>query len=173
MTGPSSTERSATDRDATDRDPIDRDPIDRDPGAHHVRTDTSGPPSAWVGWIWFAGVMVIMLGLFNLVYGLTAVLHDELFAVIPGGVLLFDLTTWGWVHAILGIAQIAVGAGILRGMRWALVLGVVLAVLNGVAQLIVLPYYPFWALIVIAVDCLVIYAIVVHGGELRRALRGV
>ncbi|MCW0212398.1 MAG: hypothetical protein OJJ54_03490 [Pseudonocardia sp.] len=143
----------------------------REPGAHFVPYDKTAQPSSWVGWIWFAAVIMVMLGLFNLVYGFSAVYRNQVFAEVPSGVLVLDLTSWGWVHIALGVLQLVVGGGLMTGRRWALVLGVVLAVLNAVGQLIALPYHPFWALIIVAVDCLVIYAMVVHGGELRRAAR--
>lgn len=140
-------------------------------GAHHVPSPAPADPGPWVGWIWFAGVIMVMVGVFNVVTGLTAIVRDEVFAAVPSGVLVFDLTTWGWIHLVFGLAQVAVGAGLFAARGWALTIGVLVAGLNAVAQLVALPFAPLWALIVIVLDCVVIYAMVVHGAEVRRALR--
>lgn len=140
-------------------------------GAHHVSSAPPTDPGPWAGWIWFAGVIMVMVGLFNVVTGLTAIFRNEVFTVVPGGVLVFDLTTWGWIHLIFGLAQVAVAAGLFTAKAWALTVGVLIALVNAVAQLVALPYAPIWALIVIVLDCVVIYAMVVHGSEVRRALR--
>lgn len=140
-------------------------------GAHHVSSPPPPDPGPWAGWIWFAGVIMLMVGLFNVVLGLTALFRNEVFTVVPGGVLVFDLTTWGWIHIVLGLVQVAVAAGLFAAKAWALTIGVLIAVVNAVAWVVALPYAPIWALIVIVLDCVVIYAMVVHGAEVRRALR--
>jgi len=114
---------------------------------------------------------MLMVGLFNVVTGLTALFRNEVFTVVPGGVLVFDLTTWGWIHIVFGLAQVAVAAGVFAAKGWALTIGVLVALVNAVAQLVALPYAPIWALIVIVLDTVVIYAMIVHGSEVRRALR--
>jgi hypothetical protein len=123
--------------------------------------------SAWTGWIRFAGIMLVVVGFFNVIDGLTAVFRNQVFVPVPSGVLVFDLTTWGWIHVVLGVVQIVIGGGVIAGQRWGLALGVLVAAVNAVTQIVNLPYFPLWALIVIALDCVVIYAIVVHGGEVR------
>lgn len=139
--------------------------------AHHLPSPPPADPGPWVGWIWFAAVIMVMVGLFNVVTGLTAILRNQVFTVVPGGVLMFDLTTWGWIHLVFGVLQVAVAAGLFAARAWALTVGVLIAVVNAVAQLVALPYAPLWALIVIVLDCVVVYAMVVHGAEVRRALR--
>lgn len=127
-----------------------------------------GRPTAWVGWIWFAGLILILVGVFNAIDGLVALFQDRVVVPVPDGLLLFDVTGWGWTHLIIGIAQIVIGAGILAGMRWAMALGFLVAMLNATLQLLSLPLYPLWATIVIVLDIIVIYALVVHGDEARR-----
>lgn len=160
MTGPSATSSSAPPSSAPST-----------AGAHHVSSPAPTDPGPWVGWIWFAAVIMLMVGLFNVITGLTAIFRNQVFTVVPSGVLVFDLTTWGWIHLILGVIQVAVAAGLFTAKVWALVIGVVVAGLNAIAQLVSLPYAPLWALIIIVLDCVVIYAMVVHGSEVRRALR--
>lgn len=155
MTGPSATSQGAPNT----------------AGAHHLSSPAPPDPGPWVGWIWFAAVIMVMVGLFNVVTGLTALIRDEVFTVVPSGVLVFDLTTWGWIHLIFGLVQVAIAVGLFTAKAWALTVGVLIAVVNAVAWLVALPYAPFWALIVIVLDCVVVYAMVVHGAEVRRALR--
>jgi hypothetical protein len=81
----------------------------------------------------------------------------------------FDITTWGWIHLILGIVVALAGVGLLAGRSWARVVGITLAVLSAIANFMFIPHYPFWALLVIALDVFVIWALAAHGGELRDA----
>jgi hypothetical protein len=81
----------------------------------------------------------------------------------------FDVTTWGWIHLILGIIVALAGWGLLSGRTWARVVGITLAVLSAIANFLWLPYYPLWSLLIIALDVLVIWALAAHGHELRDA----
>ncbi|MGH8839113.1 MAG: DUF7144 family membrane protein, partial [Jiangellaceae bacterium] len=97
--------------------------------------------------------------------GLIALFNDTFAVAVEAGVLVVDLTTWGWIHVILGVVLILTGIGVLGGNNWARVLGVIFVIINLLAQLSVIGIYPWWAVIVIILDVLVIYALVVHGGE--------
>jgi hypothetical protein len=122
--------------------------------------------SGWVGWIWFAAIMLIMTGTFNLIDGLAALFKDNYFLVTRSGQLLaFDLTTWGWIHLIGGILLILVGIYLFSGKLWARIAAIILAALNAIAQLSFLSAYPVWSVIIIALDVLVIWALTVHGEE--------
>jgi len=74
---------------------------------------------------------------------------------------------WGWTHVVLGLVAGLVGVGLLAGSTVARVIGVVVAVLNAVVNLVFMPAYPLWSVLVITLDVIVIYAITVHGGELK------
>ncbi len=128
-------------------------------------------PSAWVGWIRFAGLLLIMIGTFNAIEGLVALFRGAVLVQTGVGPVIFDVTTWGWIHLIVGLGLLAVGAGILRGMAMALTIGVVLAMVNATLQLVSLTIYPVWSILVIALDVVVIWAIIVHGEEARKYLR--
>ncbi len=130
-----------------------------------MSAETRTEPTGWVGWVWFAGIMLITIGLMDLFQGLIALFNDTFAVAVEAGVLVLDLTTWGWIHVILGVVLILTGIGVLGGSTWARVVGVVVVILNLLAQLTVLGIYPWWATIVIILDVLVIYALVVHGGE--------
>lgn len=128
----------------------------------HVETG-----SAWLGWIWFAGAMMILLGLFNVIEGLVALFNSRFYVVGPEGLLVFDIAGWGWVHLIIGILAVAAGLALFTGAMWARVVAVVLATINALAQLTFLSAYPVWCTIVIALDVIVIWAVIAHGAEAR------
>jgi hypothetical protein len=118
------------------------------------------------GWVMFAGVMLGVLGTLNLIQGIGAV-SDSTFFVGDAKYIFSNLNTLGWALILLGAAQAVTALGV--GMGWAGVrwVGVAFAALNGIAQMLVMPAYPFWAMCLFAIDVLVIYALVVHGGRRR------
>jgi hypothetical protein len=125
-------------------------------------------PSGWASWVIFGGVMLILLGIFHVMQGLVALVHDDFYLVTKNGLLLnFDFTSWGWIHLVLGVLIGLVGVGLLTGNTAARVAGVVLAVLSAVVNLLFIAAYPAWSVMVIALDVIVIYSIVVHGRELK------
>ncbi|WP_018680922.1 DUF7144 family membrane protein [Actinokineospora enzanensis] len=134
-----------------------------------TRTDDDGyyprRDSAWVGWIWFGAVMMILVGLFTVVNGLVALFQDEYYTVTAGRLLVFDLTGWGWLHLIVGIVVTLAGFALFTGAIWARVAAVVLAGINALTQLAFLPAYPVWSIIAIVLDVVVIWAVVVYGRE--------
>jgi hypothetical protein len=124
--------------------------------------------TAWVGWIVFAAVAMVISGLFNITWGIVALVRDQVFVVgSQGNVFTIDYTAWGWVNLIVGVIVIMMGLALLTGATWALIGAVVLAVLSIVNNLFVLSAYPIWSVMIIAFDVLVIYAICVHGNEVR------
>jgi hypothetical protein len=123
--------------------------------------------TAWVGWVWFAAAMLVMTGSFNAMYGLVALFDDEYYAIGPQGLLVFDLTQWGWILLLLGALAVAAGLALFSGALWARIAAVALASINMLAQMVFMPAHPVWALITIAVDVLVIWAVIVHGDEVK------
>ncbi|KAA9162690.1 hypothetical protein FPZ12_011040 [Amycolatopsis acidicola] len=121
--------------------------------------------SLWVGWIWFAATMMIITGLFNVIFGLVALFRKDYYVVGPNGLLLFNLTSWGWLHLVVGACAVLTGLALFSGATWARVVAVLLAGINALAQLAFLPASPAWSVIAIALDVLVIWAVVVHGRE--------
>jgi hypothetical protein len=79
----------------------------------------------------------------------------------------FDVTTWGWIHLLVGLIMAFASWGLLSGRTWARVVGITLAALSATANFLFIPYYPFWAIIVLTLDAFVIWALAAHGGELR------
>lgn len=107
----------------------------------------------------FAGVLLAMVGLFQFLHGLSAVLKDTVFVRSPDYVYSIDLTGWGWIHMLLGAAAVAVGIAVLYGQTWALATGILVAILSAVANFAFVPYYPLWSILVIAIDVLAIWAL--------------
>lgn len=133
--------------------------------------DTGTGTTGWVGWGWFAAIVIMVAGIFDAIYGLVAILmpNSAYFVTTDGDLLLFDTQGWGWWHLIIGLALIAVGAALIAGQTWARVVAIVLVVLNAIGQLALLPVQPWWSLVVLTLDVLVIYALTVHGRELKAA----
>lgn len=124
--------------------------------------------SGWVGWAIFAAIIMILLGIFHAVAGLVALFKQNYYFVTRNGLALsISFTTWGWVHLILGVFVALAGFAIIRGRTWGQVVGVVLAGLSAIINLVFLAAYPVGSTILIAIDFLVIYALVVHGPELK------
>ncbi|MGH3315759.1 MAG: DUF7144 family membrane protein [Nocardioidaceae bacterium] len=123
-------------------------------------------PSGWVGMVVFGGLMMIVAGTFHAMAGLVGLFNDS-YWLVPNSdlVVTVDYTTWGFVHLILGVLAIAAGAGILAGQAWARVTGVVLAVISALVSIAFLAAYPLWSMLIIALDVLVIYALIAHGEE--------
>jgi hypothetical protein len=125
------------------------------------------PSTAWVGWVWFAAVMLIMNGAFSALYGLVALFDDTYYGVSPNGLLVFDITGWGWALLIFGVVSVLAGIALMSGATWARVVAVVVAAVNAIGHMTFASAYPVWALIVIVIDVLVIWAVIAHGDEIR------
>jgi hypothetical protein len=114
----------------------------------------------WSGWISFAGIMMIVLGVFQIVEGLVALLRPDYYLVGSEGlVVTLSLTGWGWIHLLLGIFVLAAGYAVMAGKTWGRVVGIVLAGLSALVNLTFIAAYPMWAIIVIAIDIAVIFAL--------------
>lgn len=122
--------------------------------------------SSWaVGWTGFAGVMMVVLGFFDIIQGIVAIAEDEFFVVTADWVFQFDVTTWGWIHLILGIVLVVSGVGLSSGNVLARTVGVILAAVVMVTNFAWLPYYPVWSIAVIAISIAVIWALTFHGRD--------
>lgn len=111
------------------------------------------------GWLTFAGTLALVVGAFNVIDGLVALFKDDYYLVGDNKILIFDFTTWGWIWLIVGIVQIAVGAGIMAGRMWARATGVVVAFLAAIGHLAFLQAFPLWSVLTIALCILLIYAL--------------
>jgi hypothetical protein len=114
------------------------------------------------GWLTFAGIVAFVVGMFNVIDGLVALLRNDYYLVTSQDILVFNFAAWGWIWLIIGIVQIIVGAGIITGRMWARAAGVGMAVLAAVGQLAFLRAFPVWSVIVIALCVLLVYALTPH-----------
>ena len=120
---------------------------------------------AWFGWAMFAGVMLSILGVFNIFGGLLALLQDELAYIDQGNLVIVDLTGWGIVALVFGALLLFTGIGLLARNRVARVVAIVLIGLHAVVQLAALAAYPLWSLLMIALDVVVLFALTVHWSD--------
>jgi amino acid transporter len=126
--------------------------------------------SSWaVGYATFASVLLLMAGIFQFVAGLVGVIEDDFYVVSTKWVFEFDVTTWGWIHMILGVVLFLSGLGILGGNVLARTVGVIVAGLAAVANFMWLPYYPVWSIVMIFLAVAVIWALTVHGRDITGA----
>ncbi len=126
--------------------------------------------SSWaVGYAMFASVLLLMAGIFQFVAGLVAVVEDDFYVVSAKWVFEFDVTTWGWIHMLLGVVLFLSGVGILSGNVLARTVGVIAAGVAAVANFLWLPYYPVWSIVMIFLAVAVIWALTVHGRDITDA----
>lgn len=126
--------------------------------------------TGWVGWIVFAGTMMLLIGTFHVIQGLVALFDQGYYLVGQNGLVVsVDYTAWGWLHLLAGVIVIAAGVGLFSGRTWARVLGVVLVSLSAILNFAFIAAFPVWSMTVIALDIFVIYALTAHGGEMKVA----
>lgn len=113
------------------------------------------------GIVIFGATILATLGVLQLLEGLSALANDDVFVRSPNYLFHLDITGWGWIHLLLGAAGVAIGVSLLRGQRWAMLAGICVAALSAIANFAFLPYYPWWSLILVAFDFLVIWALTV------------
>jgi hypothetical protein len=132
----------------------------------------SRPPAGgeYSGWIAFAGVMMFILGSLDAFWGLAAILNDEIVVVGGRGALIFDITTWGWIHIILGSLVALTGIGLMVGNTAARVGGIFLVAINAIAQIVWFPAAPLWSFLMIILNTVILYQLMMNwsADEARR-----
>ncbi|CCK32549.1 integral membrane protein [Streptomyces davaonensis JCM 4913] len=131
-------------------------------------THSAPPQTAKQGWAEgltvFAAVMLMIAGILDITRGIMAIAEDDVFVSTPNYVFEFDLTSWGWIHLILGAVAVLVSLGLFSEQTWARVSGVAIAALVIIANFLSLPYYPVWSVVLIAISALIIWALCVRRG---------
>jgi hypothetical protein len=126
-------------------------------------TSARGTSGIWAtGLTAFAAAMLIMLGVFQMLEGLAALVNDEVLVTVRGYVYEFDVTAWGWTHLLIGAGAALTGVFLIRGAMWARAVGIFVAGLSAVANFLFIPYYPVWSLLIIALNVAVIWALVTY-----------
>ncbi|MFD3546515.1 hypothetical protein ACFWUW_13030 [Streptomyces sp. NPDC058655] len=122
--------------------------------------------SAWAaGGTMFAAVLLLVDGVLSVIKGIAGIAKDDVYTRLGDYTFKFDVTGWGWIHLILGIVLIIVGAGLFKGALWARTMGVVLAGISVILNFMWLPYTPLWAIISIAIGLFVIWALCTDGSR--------
>ncbi|HSX31526.1 MAG TPA: hypothetical protein VLE99_06450 [Candidatus Saccharimonadales bacterium] len=127
---------------------------------------TTTEPTGWVGWVYFASMMMLILGGLQALSGLVA-LFSNTFYVTAHGLVVWNYHTWGWLNLIFGILVAVTGMAVAGGRTWARVVASIFVVLNAIEILAFLPAYPIWSIIALIISGFVIYALTVHGREVR------
>ena len=122
-------------------------------------------PTGWVGWVYFAGILLLVRSVFQAFMGVVALTHSSFYVVTSKTLAVYNFTTWGWIHLLLAVLFLTAGFSVLSGHMFGRVVAVAVAALSIVANLIFLPAYPVWAVAALVVDAMVLYALVVHGNE--------
>ena len=117
-----------------------------------------------LGLVFFAGGLLLIVGVFNLIYGIAAIANSHVF-VANATYVLGNLRAWGWVVLILSILQLLAGVGVMMGNQAARWFGVAVIGLNAIAQLFMIPAYPFWSLLIIAIDVVALYGLCAYGSR--------
>jgi hypothetical protein len=120
------------------------------------------------GWVTFAGVLLLIAGVLNVIYGIAAI-GDSKFFVNDQKYILSGLHTWGWVSLILGVLLLFAAFSLWSGGLYGRVIGIIAAGLSAIAALLSIPAYPFWSLAIFALDIVIIHQIATRGTEGRRA----
>jgi hypothetical protein len=129
-------------------------------GVNESRPPSERPVSGWaVGGLTFAAVMLTLIGTFQLVAGLAAVIDDEFYVVTRNYAFDLDTSTWGWIHLLLGVLLLITGLGLFGRRAWAGVNAIFLAMLSALANFFFIPYYPLWSLLLIALNVWVIWSV--------------
>lgn len=124
-------------------------------------------PSGWVGWIYFAGILMLVRGMFQIFLGILALVKNTVYLVTPNHLAVFNFTAWGWIDIVLGVVLITAAGSVFSGRWWGRIVGSLMVSLSLVANLAFLPAYPIWSILAIIIDVLILYALLVRGDEAR------
>jgi hypothetical protein len=132
---------------------------EREPRRHATYDEPTG-----AGWLMFAGIMLLIAGVLNVIYGIAAIGNSNFF-INDQKYILSDLNTWGWVTLIIGVLQVVAAFSIWAGNQFGRWFGIGAAALSSIGALLSIPAYPFWSLAIFAVDILIIYGLAAYGGR--------
>ena len=119
-----------------------------------------------VGFTYFAAILMMLSGGFEILQGLSAIIKKNLYVVNKDYIYKINVNGWGWIHLILGVIVLLAGIALLGGASWARIVGIAMAALIAIANFLWLPYYPVWAIVLIALNVVVIWALAAHGRDI-------
>ena len=123
---------------------------------------------AGAGWVTFAAIMMIVVGIFGVFEGLAAIVKSGFYHVPPNYYISVNAKGWGWIHLIISIIVVLAGFALFQGALWARIVGIIMASLSAIANFLFIPVYPIWSLLIIAIDVIVIWALIAHGRALAQ-----
>ncbi len=126
---------------------------------------TQNQSTGWVGWVYFAGILLVVRAFFQAFMGIVALMKPSFYVVTPQTLSVFNFTAWGWVHLILAVIFLTAGFSLFHGGMFGRVVGIIVAALGLVANLAFLPAYPVWSIAALIIDVVILFALVVHGNE--------
>jgi hypothetical protein len=119
------------------------------------------------GWVTFAGVMLFMVGVLNIIYGIAAI-GDSSFFIQDQKYILSNLSTWGWLTLVLGLLQIGAAFSLWSGNLYGRIVAIIATSLGAIGALMTLPAYPFWSLAIFALNIIVLHQVAMHGPDPAR-----
>ena len=140
-------------------------------GERATARDAGDYPVEGSGWLLFAGIMILMVAVLNIIWGIAAIGNSSFF-VQDTRYIFSELNTWGWIVLIIGALQLAAAFSIWAGGTFGRWFGIAVATVNAIVALLSIPAYPFWSLAIVAVDVLVIYGLAAYGGDRRLTAAG-
>lgn len=123
--------------------------------------------SGWMGWIGFAAIMLVIIGIFHMIAGFIALFQNDVYVNAGGSVWILDYSQWGWVHIIGGLLTFLAAGSLVQGNMYGRIIAVIVAMVSVIANMAFVPIYPIWSLMMATIGVLVIWAVVVHGKELK------
>lgn len=121
----------------------------------------------WMGWIGFAAIMLALVGIFHMITGFVALFQQDVYTVTANNVWVFDYSQWGWIHIIGGLLAFVAAGSLAQGHMYGRIVAVLVAMASVVANMAFIPVYPIWSLLMVFIGVMVIWAVVVHGKELK------
>jgi hypothetical protein len=128
-------------------------------------TRSASPSGLAVGVTITAAIILILAGIFDAMQGVVGLATNEFYVTTQKWIFQFDVTTWGWIHIVVGLIAVLAGIGLFSGAVWARTLGVIIAAVSIIGNFLWLPYYPVWAVLIIVFDLFVIWALTAHGRD--------
>lgn len=124
--------------------------------------------TGWVGWIGFASLMLLISGALHMLQGFVALFNETVFVTPESGVWVLNYNQWGWAHILGGLLVLLAAGSLARGNAYGRIVAVLVALVSTFVSIAFLPIYPVWSAMAIAVDLLVIWAVTVHGSEVKK-----
>ncbi len=123
--------------------------------------------TGWVGWIGFASLMMMLAGVFHIIAGFVALFQEDVFVAAPNALWVFDYSQWGWIHMLGGALALIAAGSLMQGKLFGRTMVILVAMFSAIANMAFVPVYPVWSLMIVTIDVLVIWAVAVHGKEMK------